>query len=195
MLTVIRSLKPYDELSAGIKFFELLLERDGTKGVIEWTKKAREILAQEGELKGYDFEGALAQLAERANPDLGTRRKFLHTSAWLITGGVFTLWGAARSADQLAGYMTGDDDAHKPKEPLPRTHWARRVFQSIEKVIDDHLMGTAELLVGVALMNEFFVNRDEIRYDEISNAVAEFGTLMDKDKTLPPPRRGRASSR
>src|SRR5262245_61930359 len=102
MRQVINELAPKDEMHAGVRFLNLLLDEKGVPGVIDFVEKGHTILDEEGKLLDYDFVTDLEKsLLKRSHPNAFDRRTFLHTIGWGVAGSVGIPYYASEIGDKL----------------------------------------------------------------------------------------------
>jgi hypothetical protein len=175
MKQLIESLRPKEDMHAGVRFLLVLLEEEGPQAVIRFVDKMAAILDKEGKLLNYDFQDRENDILKgKTSPSLVSRRTFLRSTAWTASGAVFAAHGAAGLIDQIGGYIhqatkapLGKDDT--AKEAIQRRSAAKHVYD----FIGDHVMNTANILVGAALINEGVEKWREAKLEQVANAVAE----------------------
>jgi hypothetical protein len=175
MKELILSLRPKEDMHAGVRFLLVLLEEKSTQGVIDFVSKMSAILDKEGKLLDYDFDGREKEILKgKAAPPIISRRTFLRSTAWTASGAVFAAHGALGLVDQLGGYI---DKATAPtlgKEETQTEKIQRRAaIKSAYDFIGTHLMNTANILVGAALVNEGVEKWREAKLEQVANAIAE----------------------
>ncbi len=162
MRRVIRGLSPKDEMHAGVRFLDLMLEEKGVDGVVEFVQKGHKILDEEGKLLDYDFVSDFEKrLLKRSHPNVLDRRTFLHTVGWGVAGGVGVPYYSSDIASKIWARF------------VDRNSQASNVFARTHDWIGRYLVPPAEVLISASLVNEMVVNWRETKLEEVSNAVAE----------------------
>ncbi|MFO0388101.1 MAG: hypothetical protein ACK502_00055 [Alphaproteobacteria bacterium] len=175
MVLVIDSLKPKNQLYAGIRFLKILLKRRGVGAVVECVEKIHKILDEEGKLQDYDLEG-YEDIFKDSRLNVHSRRNFLHTLGWGIPGAIVTVNGLAKLGDLVVSSVqekTPDDETPAPPQPEPKSN----VFRGVDHWIHDNLGPVEYTIIGAALLNECVEKWKEIKLEQVANAIAE---MIDK---------------
>lgn len=167
MILVIDSLKPKDQLYAGIRFLKLLLKRRGVGAVVECVEKIHRTLDLESELKDYDLEG-YEDIFRDARLNVHSRRVFLRTLGWGIPGAIVTASGITKLGDKIVTSLSDGETTETGHEPTPSNR-----FRRTHDWIEDNLGGLEYVVIGAALMNECAEKWKETKLDQVANAIAE----------------------
>ncbi len=177
MILVIDSLKPKDQLYAGIRFLKLLLKRRGVAAVVECVEHISNELDKKEKLQDYDLEG-YEDIFKDSRLNVHSRRNFLHTLGWGIPGAIVTVNGLAKFGDMVVS--SGHEESAEPADPQSNT------FRRVDHWIHDNMGAVEYTIIGAALLNECVEKWRELKLEQVANAVSE---LVEKN---PPERQAQS---
>jgi hypothetical protein len=167
LLAMIEALEPKEDVYTGIKFFKLLLQSRGVKGVMDFLNKAKKALDDgDGLDLTYDFDTIERSIFNRSRPNLLSRRGFLRTIAWQIPGTVYLGEGILGALDNVARMDTqaGTPAHNNSNEPSNGFAMAKDALGATDFITDT--------LIGGALVYEGHENKLEMKLEQIADAVS-----------------------
>jgi hypothetical protein len=171
LATMIEDLGDGEETFAARQMFRTLLHDHGPHKFIQFIEE-KSVIADEEELGPSDFKGHANHAYRSARMKLWSRRGVFSVMAGGYAGAVFAGYGAAAVGGQLEKMATGEESYCEP----------------LKKNIDEHLMPSAELAIGAAIMSESYEAYLSAKLKQISEGVWQINQYL-KDKN--PEERGR----
>lgn len=171
----IKALEPTRELFAGKKFLEIHLREKGVISTITFINKILDILDDEEGLNLHlDFSEDEISIFNRSSFNIYTRKNFLQTSAWFLSGLIFTGGGLFSQAENVMEYTR----IKQPEAPPPQsqTDWVSKTGYFIHK----HLAPAGEILCGAGLINEGLEKKIELKLDQVARAITKYADIVQK---------------
>lgn len=168
---MIRCLRPDSEVFSGRIFFMKLLEYKGVEGVYDFIERSKAALLTQTDLDlHYNFDPVEREIFKKTYLKAWSRREFLNTFGWGVPGAVFAAYGTTGMIEQVDDYRRRGSVLPENFERMSRPRqWKERVLTAEP---------AAEVLIGAALVNEGFEKWDEIKLEQIADAVDVLGKRL-----------------
>lgn len=173
LFDIIKGLSPSRELYAGKDFLRMMVEKKGVNATIEFVNKIIDILDdEEGLNHNIDFNEDEIKLFKKAKFNYLTRRNFLQTVAWTICGTGFLIYGMLETIQNFTEYF----GIIKPAV----VDSGDNIIHTLTTLSAKHILPLAEVICGVALINEGYEKLIEYKLDQIARAVTLFGDKINE---------------
>jgi hypothetical protein len=139
--------------------------------VLDFIERSKTALLTQADLDlHYNFDAVEREVFRSTYLKVWSRREFLNTFGWGVPGAVFTAYGMASLAEQAHDVSTrGSALPQNFSSMHAARQWKERILLAEP---------AAETLIGAALINEAFEKWDEIKLEQIADAVDVLGTKL-----------------